>query len=464
MLHRHTRAACAAAAATGALVLAGLSGTASAGTTASGTTGAARSGASAPSAAETLRTADTSAAVLHAMQRDLGIDRQQAERRLSNEAAAGATAGRLRNALGADFAGAWVHGADSGTLTVATTDAADVAAIEARGAVPAVVEHSLASLDAAKARLDRAAAHRNTTDTPVWYVDVRTNTLVIQAVRPDAARSLLSAAGVAPSLAKVVKSAERPRPLYDLRGGDAYYINGNTRCSIGFPITRGTQQGFASAGHCGRAGSSTTGSNQVAQGTFQASVFPGNDMSWVAANSNWTATPYVNQSGQNLQVTGSTVAAVGSSVCRSGSTTGWHCGTVQQLNSSVTYQEGTVSGVTRTSVCAEPGDSGGSFISGSQAQGVTSGGTGDCTSGGTTYFQPINPILSSYGLTLKTTTDNPGPGDPGPGNPGGTWAAGTVYQAGDTVTYGGATYRCLQAHQAQPGWEPPNVPALWQRA
>ncbi|SCF59447.1 streptogrisin C [Streptomyces sp. DconLS] len=40
---------------------------------------------------------------------------------------------------------------------------------------------------------------------------------------------------------------------------------------------------------------------------------------------------------------------------------------------------------------------------------------------------------------------------------------GTVYQAGDTVAYGGATYRCLQTHQAQPGWEPPNTPALWQR-
>ncbi|MFC4326767.1 alpha-lytic protease prodomain-containing protein [Streptomyces andamanensis] len=455
MPHRHTRAACAAVVATGALVLTGLSG--QAGAQAASTT---QSRAAVQSAARTLHTADTSAAVLDAMQRDLGIDRQQAEHRLANEAGAGATAGRLRAALGADYAGAWVHGADSGRLSVATTDAADAAAIRAGGAEAVVVRHSLASLDAAKARLDRAAAHRDTRDAPAWYVDVPTNTLVVQALRPAAARDLLAAAGVDRSLAKVVKTSERPRPLYDLRGGDAYYINGNTRCSIGFPITRGTQQGFASAGHCGQAGSTTTGSNQVSQGTFQASIFPGNDMSWVATNSSWTATPYVSQNGQNLQVTGSTVATVGSSVCRSGSTTGWHCGTVQQLNSSVTYQEGTVSGVTRTSVCAEPGDSGGSFISGSQAQGVTSGGTGNCSSGGTTYFQPINPILSNYGLTLKTTGDGPGPG-PGPGDPSGTWAAGTVYQPGDTVTYGGSTYRCLQGHQAQPGWEPPNVPALW---
>ena len=28
--------------------------------------------------------------------------------------------------------------------------------------------------------------------------------------------------------------------------------------------------------------------------------------------------------------------------------------------------------------------------------------------------------------------------------------------------YGGHTYKCLQAHTSQVGWEPPNVPALWQ--
>ncbi|MFE7955600.1 carbohydrate-binding protein [Streptomyces sp. NPDC057413] len=456
MLPRHLRAACAAVTAAGALLAAGLSGSASAQPSSPST--------APPTAAESLRTAAAPPGLLAALQRDLGLNRQQADRRLVNEAEAGATAGRLRAAVGAHFAGAWVSGTLSDTLTVATTDPADAPVIRAWGADAVVVDHSLAALDAAKARLDRAAAHHATTGTPVWYVDVRTNRLVLEAIRPDAARSLLATAGVDAALTRIEKTAEHPRPLYDLRGGDAYYIDNSSRCSIGFPVTRGTQQGFATAGHCGRAGSSTTGSNRVAQGIFQASIFPGNDMAWVATNANWTATPYVN--GSSAQVTGSAQATVGASVCRSGSTTGWHCGTVQQLNSSVTYQEGTVSGVTRTSVCAEPGDSGGSFISGSQAQGVTSGGSGNCTSGGTTYFQPINPILQNYGLTLKTTTSGPGdPGNPGdPGDPGGTWSAGTVYRAGDTVTYGGATYRCLQGHQAQPGWEPPNTPALWQRA
>lgn len=49
-----------------------------------------------------------------------------------------------------------------------------------------------------------------------------------------------------------------------------------------------------------------------------------------------------------------------------------------------------------------------------------------------------------------------------PQEPGGTWAAGTAYSVGSTVTYGGTTYRCLQSHTALPGWEPASTPSLWQ--
>lgn len=63
----------------------------------------------------------------------------------------------------------------------------------------------------------------------------------------------------------------------------------------------------------------------------------------------------------------------------------------------------------------------------------------------------------------STPPDDPPPSDP-PHDPpaGGTWAAGTAYQVGATVTYDGVTYRCLQSHTALPGWEPPSTPALWQ--
>jgi hypothetical protein len=62
-----------------------------------------------------------------------------------------------------------------------------------------------------------------------------------------------------------------------------------------------------------------------------------------------------------------------------------------------------VTGLTRTTACAEPGDSGGPYVSGQQAQGLTSGGSGNCSVGGTTFFQPLQPVLAAFGLTLVTS-------------------------------------------------------------
>ena len=73
--------------------------------------------------------------------------------------------------------------------------------------------------------------------------------------------------------------------------------------------------------------------------------------------------------------------------------------------------DGTVTGLTRTSACAEGGDSGGSFItSAGQAQGVMSGGNvqangnncGIPASQRSSLFERVGPILSQYGLSLVT--------------------------------------------------------------
>jgi streptogrisin C len=339
--------------------------------------------------------------MLGALQRDLRLTPDQARARFSTEQRASRIEKNLRPRLGAKYAGAWVT-PDATAVVVATTDAAAAPDITSQGAVPQVVTRSLADLNGVKDALDRAAAQAPTT-VPSWYVDVQTNSVVVQANQPGAADAFIAAGGVDRAALQVVSSTEQPRPLYDIRGGDAFYIDNTYRCSIGFAVTKGSTRGFVDAGHCGSPGSTTTGYNNVAQGTFQASSFPGNDYSWVAVNANWTPRGVVNTYSGTTRVAGSTEAVEGSSICRSGSTTGWHCGTVQQRGATVRYSQGTVSGLTRTNVCAEPGDSGGSFISGTQAQGVTSGGSGNCTSGGTTYFQPVNEILSAYGLTLTTS-------------------------------------------------------------
>ncbi|HEV7628914.1 MAG TPA: S1 family peptidase, partial [Streptomyces sp.] len=91
---------------------------------------------------------------------------------------------------------------------------------------------------------------------------------------------------------------------------------------------------------------------------------------------------------------------VGQKVTRSGSTTQVHDGTVKAVDASVTYPEGTVDGLIQTDVCAEPGDSGGSLFAGDKALGMTSGGSGDCSAGGETFFQPAPAALEALGAEL----------------------------------------------------------------
>ena len=42
------------------------------------------------------------------------------------------------------------------------------------------------------------------------------------------------------------------------------------------------------------------------------------------------------------------------------------------------------------------------------------------------------------------------------------WQPNTAYTTGTLVTFNAQEYKCLQGHTSQVGWEPPNVPALWQ--
>jgi streptogrisin C len=375
--------------------------------------------------------------MLAAMRRDLGLTAAGARDRIVKDDSASRTELALRKKLGSAFGGAWLTD-DAKSFVVAVTDSARAAEVTAAGATPTVVTRSAAKLDAIKAGLDKAAAKAPAATVPGWYVDVKTNTVVVQARGTTAAaRAFVKASGVDAAAVRVVETTERPRILYDVRGGDAYYIGGG-RCSVGFSVNGG----FVTAGHCGSAGDATTGFNRVPQGTFQGSSFPGNDYAWVAVNSNWTPQPWVNNgSGGNVIVAGSTAAPVGTAICRSGSTTGWHCGTVQALGQTVNYAEGSVSGLTRTNACAEPGDSGGSWLSGQQAQGVTSGGSGNCSTGGTTYFQPVNEILTAYGRTLVTSGGGTPPTTPPPTTPPpGTGCAGFEFSVTRSLSSGGSAY------------------------
>jgi streptogrisin C len=358
--------------------------------------------------------------MLAAMQRDLGLTAKGARERIARDSAAGRTGLALRKKLGSAYGGAWLT-ADA-NLVVAVTDSDMADEVTAAGATPKLVDLSAANLDALKADLDASAAKAPAASVPGWYIDSKTNTVVVQARgNTAAARAFIRASGVDTDAVRVVRTSERPKTLANVRGGDAYFIgeNGNDSCSVGFSVNGG----FVSAGHCGKAGAKTVASETsgkkefVELGEFQGSSYPGDDYAWVKVTDEWTPQPWVNDGdGGNVVVAGSTAAAVGAVVCRSGANSGWRCGTILALDQTVNYKDkGSVSGLTRTNACAEAGDSGGSFLSGQQAQGVLSGGSGNCSAGGLTYFQPVNEILSAYNLTLVTSDGNPRPTNPSSG-------------------------------------------------
>jgi streptogrisin C len=350
----------------------------------------------------------TASSGLHeALQRDLGLTPAQAEVRFQQENSAWAAEKTLRTQLGGEFAGARFDAA-IGKLEVGVTDASRAADVEAAGAVARVVEYSSAELDAVKAKLDQRGSSVPKSVTG-WYVDEASNSVVVSVFGQDPAVANW-ATGLGSGPVRVEHVAEAPRTLWSLIGGQAI-TTGGSRCSLGFNARNSSGTRYViTAGHCGNLGGTWSGAGGTI-GPVANSSFPTNDYARITVSSASAAsTPLIDRysAGSDVTVAGSTAAGNGAAVCRSGSTTGWHCGSITGLNQTVCYSQGCVSQTIRTNVCAEPGDSGGSLVtnpgSGTrvQAQGMTSGGSGNCTSGGTTYFQPVNEALSAYGLTLYT--------------------------------------------------------------
>lgn len=188
-----------------------------------------------------------------------------------------------------------------------------------------------------------------------------------------------------------------------ISGGDAIY-GGQYRCSLGFNVRSGSTYYFLTAGHCGNIASSwyANSAKTTLLGTTYGSSFPGNDYAIVKYSTSYTNHPgnVDLYNGSFQDITTAANATVGQSVKRSGSTTHVHSGSVTAVNATVNYAEGTVTGLIRTNVCAEGGDSGGALFAGTTALGLTSGGSGNCSSGGTTFFQPVTEVLSRYGVSV----------------------------------------------------------------
>jgi streptogrisin D len=306
---------------------------------------------------------------------------------------AAVTASTLAATLGDRSAGSYVT--DSGALVVTVTDATAAAQVRAAGATPKLVTRSVTTLNAAVANLDRSARIPGT----AWAIDPVTNQVLVSVDPTVTGANLTKLNTVVAGLGNAVR-VEHVSAVFTTRasGGDAIY-SGGYRCSLGFNVRSSSGvYYFLTAGHCGNIGTTWYSNSARTQvlGTRSGTSFPGNDYAIVRYTT--TGTPPGSVGSQDIASAADPV--VNQTVYRRGSTTGTHSGRVTALNSTVNYAEGTVRGLIRTTVCAEGGDSGGPLYAGTVAYGLTSGGSGNCSSGGTTFFQPVTEALGVYGVSV----------------------------------------------------------------
>ncbi|MEU7577414.1 S1 family peptidase [Streptomyces sp. NPDC041068] len=233
-----------------------------------------------------------------------------------------------------------------------------------------------------------------------WGVDPKTKQVVVTADSTVSKAEIARIKEAAGSNADALKIQRTPGKFQKyISGGDAIYAS-SWRCSLGFNVRNGSTYYFLTAGHC-TDGATTWWSNSAKTtvlGTTSGSSFPTNDYGIVKyTNTSITKSGTVG----SQDITRAADPTVGQNVTRRGSTTGTHSGRVTALNQTVNYGGGdVVYGMIKTTVCAEPGDSGGPLYSGSTALGLTSGGSGNCSSGGTTFFQPVTEALRAYNVSV----------------------------------------------------------------
>jgi len=263
-------------------------------------------------------------------------------------------------------------------------------------AIPGSAVASPQTFSASQLSAASSAVERSGVAGIAWHVDAASNRVVIAADSSVSAAEIAlvrQAAGRNAGALRVERSPGVFTPL--LSAGDAIF-GGGFRCSAGFNVVSGSTFYLLTAGHCGKLVNTwfTNSSQTTLIGPTVNFSFPGNDYALVRYDNTSLSHPG-----------GFTVADafVGERVTRDGSTTGVHSGNVTALNVTVRYRGnpgGTVRGLIQTTVCAEPGDSGGPLYDGTRALGLTSGGSGNCTTGGTTFFQPVREAVNDYGVSM----------------------------------------------------------------
>lgn len=404
-------------------------------------------------------------AMLESIQHDHEVDLKTAEEILMAQGNATRHYTVIRDFLGERYGGAWFE-ADLRKLVVGTTNSDDFEWIQLVGGQPLLVEYSAADLRAISSiALATLAGQRHVQSDLSAWVDFRSNL-----VRVEISDGSLAHAHVEQLRHEFAAWPISFEPVTgestlfsQLAGGQRFnnydHPIGLQECSIGF----GVVGGFLTAAHCGWSSHSIEKPLGDHIGDVIAASLPPEivviddpdpgvdpridvvgeyfDHAFVATADGWSSSATVGSGSNSLNVNGFDEAAVGSTVCRFGSTTGgpW-CGEILSKDFSPPLISNTwfsdlypgnepiavkFSGLILARVCAERKDSGGPLVyvdtNGSvQAQGMLVGGNGATAACVTpenplrrTWYSPVKEALQAFGVELRTVDPNSAPLPPG---------------------------------------------------
>jgi hypothetical protein len=345
-------------------------------------------------------------AMVEALAEHLGATRGQAIARLDREQNLSRALGDLQ-AQGVPTDGAYFD--RDGSLVVTTSDAGRVASA---GLKPRTGVRGERALNKLSAQVEQALG-AELAKVQSWGPDIVQDRVVVT-VAPDAPTSLVGKLSAMDGVVVERAGAELATQA-DVVPGRIMDLVPGTNCSLGFTGRNSSgAKVMLTAGHCVAGNPDVLDANGTHIGKGAGTRFPSVDMGLMSIDAEDTPRPYVDtRKGTTVSITGMSKAPVGTAICKAGNTTGWTCGTITHYNQSVRYsgESVTTTGLARATVCTEGGDSGGAYISGNTAQGMTSGGPGNAECGwnrGTaatgfySFYQPVVDAANHYGVTITT--------------------------------------------------------------
>lgn len=278
---------------------------------------------------------------------------------------------------------------------------------------------STATLQATQTALDAVARSQGAGLVRSWWIDLPSHQVVVRTPFPTTdpeTRRFLDRAMAYGDQVRIEpwSGSVQTTTATNLYGGQVVDMSDGYTCTTGFNAR--TSSGAAvmiTAGHCAVGKPRFYRKDRLVGKTLKYS-FPKNDYAIFAVDTRkWKPrASVVRWDGRVQAVRGFSKVSVGTSICKSGRSTKWTCGKVKAYNETVNYGHGhIVTGLVRHTACVEDGDSGGAVLSGTRAQGVTSGAelwqkgsryVCGAKVGRTSisYYQPIGEVLKAYDLTL----------------------------------------------------------------